>query len=49
MKIFIVFAHPEPKCFNGALKDKAVATLKEAGHEVVVSDLYQMNWKAELD
>lgn len=49
MNVLIVFAHPESKSFNGALKDKAVTALEEAGHNVMVSDLYQMNWKAELD
>lgn len=40
MKVLIVYAHPEPTSFNGALKDVAVATLRGDGHEVVVSDLY---------
>jgi NAD(P)H dehydrogenase (quinone) len=49
MKVLIVFAHPEPLSFNGALKDCALATLRAQGHEVMESDLYQMHWKAELD
>jgi NAD(P)H dehydrogenase (quinone) len=48
MKVLIVFAHPEPKSFNGALKDIAVASLQANGHEVQVSDLYQMRWRADL-
>lgn len=44
MKALIVYAHPEPKSFNGALKDKAVETLEAQGHEVKVSDLYAMNF-----
>ncbi|MCA8299589.1 NAD(P)H-dependent oxidoreductase [Burkholderia sp. AU30198] len=48
MKVLIVFAHPEPKSFNGALKDKAVATLTALGHEIRVSDLYQMKWRPDL-
>lgn len=48
MKVLIVFAHPEPNSFNGALKDKAVSVLEAAGHEVKVSDLYRMSWKADL-
>ncbi|WP_235949964.1 NAD(P)H-dependent oxidoreductase [Paenibacillus apii] len=27
MNVLIVYAHPEPKSFNGALKDLAVAAL----------------------
>ncbi|MCD8808079.1 NAD(P)H-dependent oxidoreductase [Mammaliicoccus sciuri] len=44
MKVLIVYAHPEPKSFNGALKDIAIQTLKEEGHEIKVSDLYAMNF-----
>ena len=47
MNVFIVYAHPEPhSSFNGAMKDLAVKTLSEQGHEVKVSDLYAMNWNA---
>ena len=49
MKTLIVHAHPEPKSLNGSLKDLAVSTLEAAGHEVRVSDLYAMNWKASVD
>ncbi|MFJ5936550.1 NAD(P)H-dependent oxidoreductase [Streptomyces sp. NPDC093071] len=49
MKTLIVHAHPEPKSLNGSLKDLAVSTLEEAGHEVRVSDLYAMGWKAVVD
>jgi NAD(P)H dehydrogenase (quinone) len=44
MKIFIVYAHPEPQSFNGALKNLAVEVLTGAGHEVQVSDLYAMQF-----
>ena len=44
MKVLIVHAHPEPKSFTAALRDQAVATLEAQGHEVQVSDLYNMNW-----
>ncbi len=49
MKTLIVYAHPEPKSLNSSLKDLAVSTLEAAGHEVRVSDLYAMNWKAVVD
>ena len=49
MKTLIVHAHPEPKSLNGSLKDHAVSTLEAAGHEVRVSDLYAMKWKAVVD
>ena len=46
MRVLIVFAHPEPRSFNGALKDLAVETLTEAGHEVRLSDLYAAKFGA---
>jgi NAD(P)H dehydrogenase (quinone) len=49
MKYLIVYAHPEPTSLNGHLRDRAVAGLIEAGHEVEVSDLYAMRWKAVAD
>ncbi|MHC8381835.1 NAD(P)H-dependent oxidoreductase [Pseudomonas sp. LB3P14] len=44
MNVLIVHAHPEPKSFTAALRDQAVETLQSQGHEVRVSDLYEMNW-----
>ena len=44
MKVFIVFAHPEPTSFGKALLDRSVQTLESCGHEVVVSDLYAMEF-----
>lgn len=40
VNILIVYAHPEPTSFTGALKDAAVRVLEGAGHTVEVSDLY---------
>lgn len=44
MKVLILYAHPEPKSFCGALRDKAVEVLTAQGHEVTVSDLYAMGF-----
>lgn len=49
MNILLVYAHPEPRSLNGSLKDYAVKRLQAAGHSIQVSDLYAMNWKAQLD
>lgn len=46
MNVLIVYAHPEPRSFNGAMKDVAVETLRGAGYEVTVSDLYAMGFRA---
>ena len=49
MNVLIVYAHPEPRSFNGALKDRAVEVLTAQGHKVRVSDLYALDWKPSLD
>jgi NAD(P)H dehydrogenase (quinone) len=46
LRYLIVFAHPEKRSLNAALKDHAVTTLVEHGHDVEVSDLYAMGFKA---
>ena len=42
MNILIVYYHPEPQSFNGALFDAAYNTLTHAGHVVTTSDLHAM-------
>lgn len=42
MKVFIVYGHREPKSFNGALTEAAIAALTANGHETCVSDLCAM-------
>ncbi|MEU4768536.1 hypothetical protein AB0H12_35345 [Actinosynnema sp. NPDC023794] len=42
-------AHPEPQSLNSTLRDVGVRALTEAGHDVQVSDLYAMKWRAVLD
>ncbi len=45
MKVFILYAHPEPDAsFQAELHRRGVETLKSEGHEVVVSDLYKMGF-----
>ncbi|QIB42177.1 NAD(P)H-dependent oxidoreductase [Streptomyces aureoverticillatus] len=48
-KILVVSAHPDPASLNTALTDFAVDHLRAAGHEVRLSDLYAMKWKATID
>ncbi|WP_440946127.1 NAD(P)H-dependent oxidoreductase [Methanosarcina sp. T3] len=48
MKVLYVYAHPEPKSFNAAMKDTAIAALQEKGHEVKLSDLYAMEFNPVL-
>lgn len=49
MKVLLVYAHPEPNSFNGALRDITVQALLAAGHEVRVSDLYAMQFDPVSD
>ncbi|RZG45512.1 NAD(P)H-dependent oxidoreductase [Acinetobacter wuhouensis] len=44
MNILIVHAHPEPQSFTTALKDHSIQALKDLGHHVEVSDLYEMDF-----
>ncbi|GMG20603.1 unnamed protein product [Ambrosiozyma monospora] len=51
MKVLIVFAHPEPhgQSLNHSLFKVTIDELQKLGHEVKTSDLYAMNWKANVD
>ncbi|MCP5367557.1 MAG: NAD(P)H-dependent oxidoreductase [Hyphomicrobiales bacterium] len=49
MNVLVVYAHPEPKSFNGAMRDLAVRVLGGMGHDVNVSDLYALDFKATAD
>lgn len=49
MKVFIVFAHPELKSFNGSFLKGTVEHLEGNGHEVRVSDLYREHFKSVVD
>ncbi|SDS08252.1 NAD(P)H dehydrogenase (quinone) [Halopseudomonas xinjiangensis] len=40
MHALIVYCHPEPHSFNGAMKDTTIDGLADAGYSVEVSDLY---------
>lgn len=47
--VMIVYAHPEPTSLTRQLVEVSVQTLQEQGHEVALSDLYGMQWKAVFD
>jgi len=48
-KVLIVHAHPEPASLTRQLVEVAVQTLQGQRHEVLLSDLYAMQWKAVFD
>ncbi|APU15159.1 NAD(P)H-dependent oxidoreductase [Actinoalloteichus fjordicus] len=49
MKVLWIFAHPEPRSLNGALRDEGLRTLTALGHEHRQSDLYAMGWNPVVD
>lgn len=49
VNVLYIYAHPEPRSFNGALKDVAMVTLAARGHTVKASNLYAIRFKAVLD
>jgi NAD(P)H dehydrogenase (quinone) len=49
MRVLIVHAHHEPQSFNGAMTREATAALLAAGSEVIVSDLYAMQFDPVSD
>lgn len=49
MKILIVYAHPEPTSLTHQMVQTSIETLESLGHEVMLSDLYGMKWKAVYD
>ncbi|XP_034516293.1 ribosyldihydronicotinamide dehydrogenase [quinone] isoform X4 [Ailuropoda melanoleuca] len=44
-KVLIVYAHQEPRSFNGSLKKVAVEELSKQGCAITVSDLYAMDFE----
>jgi NAD(P)H dehydrogenase (quinone) len=44
MKVFVVYWHPEPQSFNGAMFRTACEALAGAGHEVRTSNLHEMRF-----
>ncbi|MEU4824860.1 NAD(P)H-dependent oxidoreductase [Actinomadura sp. NPDC023710] len=44
MNVLWIFAHPEGRSLNGALRDHGAATLRRDGHRVRHRDLYAMGW-----
>jgi NAD(P)H dehydrogenase (quinone) len=48
MNYLVIYAHPNPKSFNAAIKEQLVALLKSRGREVVVRDLYELGFNPVL-
>ncbi|MGG0414338.1 NAD(P)H-dependent oxidoreductase [Peribacillus simplex] len=48
MKHLVVYAHPNPESLNHSILGTTVNTLKKNGHEVVVRDLYALDFHPVL-
>lgn len=48
MKHLIIYAHPNANSLNGQLKNTLAAHLEQNNHELVVRDLYQLNFDPVL-
>ena len=48
MRVFVVYCHPSDDSFTYNVYDNFVKGLKAAGHEIVVSDLYKMDFITDM-
>lgn len=48
MQVFVVYCHPSRKSFTYNVKEEFLKGLKDANHEFIVSDLYDMNFNDEI-
>ncbi len=48
MKHLIIYAHPNPQSYNHSILDVVEKTYKELGHEVIIRDLYALNYNPVL-
>ena len=49
MRVLYVYCHPLPESFHAAVREAALASLKAAGHEVDLLDLYAENVRPGSD
>jgi len=48
MRVVVVLAHPDPNSFNHAIAATASASLRSAGHDVTVLDLYAEEFRPAM-
>ncbi|AEF81294.1 NAD(P)H-dependent oxidoreductase [Leadbettera azotonutricia] len=49
MRIFIVYAHPSEDSFTRHIRDHFIRGVESAGHSYILSDLYKMNFKTDMN
>lgn len=48
MKVLVVYCHPSKTSFTYRVCENYVKGLQDAGHEITMSDLYEMDFKTDL-
>jgi NAD(P)H dehydrogenase (quinone) len=49
MKAFIVYAHPCEDSFTREIRDEFIRGLESSDHSYILSDLYRMNFRTDMD
>jgi NAD(P)H dehydrogenase (quinone) len=49
MKVFIVYAHPSGDSFTRHVRDRFIAGLESSGRPYILSDLYAMNFRSDMN
>jgi putative NADPH-quinone reductase len=49
MRVLLLSCHPDPESYNAALRQTALRSLREAGHEVRELDLYALHGAGDFD
>ena len=48
MKVLVVYCHPSKTSFTYRVYERFLKGLQDAGHEVTISDLYEMDFRTDL-
>lgn len=48
MKVFIVYCHPSKTSFTHEILESFMRGLSDAGHEITLSDLYEMDFRTDM-
>ncbi len=48
MRVFVVYCHPSEDSFTKHMCDAFIKGVEDSGNEVIMSDLYKMNFKSDM-
>lgn len=48
MRVFVVYCHPSSDSFTHAIYERFTQGLRDAGHDITVSDLYGMDFRTDI-